>query len=101
MSNVAIVKETLKEHSGIIKQFVEVGYSQEESNYMFELYFSKLEKYMTPEQLSVYSDIISTLEYKKFVETNAHFAASTAYEEFLHDALMQEAKQQGEEIYDA
>ena len=87
------LKENLKNNSGIVTQFVDVGYSREEADFMFEIYFSKLEKHMTPEQLNVYNEVISSEPYKKFVQTNTHFAASSAYDEFLHEALMQENKQ--------
>lgn len=88
------LKENLKNNSGIVTQFVDVGYSQQEAEFMFEMYFSKLQKYMTPEQLAVYDEVISSEPYKKFVQTNTHFAASEAYNEFLHEALMQETKQE-------
>lgn len=88
------LKENLKKYSGIVTQFVDIGYSQEEADFMFEIYFSKLEKHMTPEQLDVYNGVISSEHYKKFVQTNTHFAASSAYDEFLHEALMQENKQE-------
>lgn len=88
------LKENLKKHSGIVAQFIDVGYSQEEAEFMFEMYFSKLQKYMTPEQLAIYDEVISSEPYKKFVQTNTQFAASEAYNEFLHEALMQENKQE-------
>ena len=88
------LKENLKNNSGIVTQFVDVGYSQQEAEFMFEMYFSNLQKYMTPEQLDVYNEVISSEPYKKFVQTNTHFAASSAYDEFLHEALMQENKQE-------
>lgn len=87
------VKEILKEHSGIIKQFIDVGYSQAEAEFMFELYFSKIDKFMTPEQQKVYSDTISSDLYKSFVETKTHLAAASAYDEFLYEALLQENQQ--------
>ena len=88
------LKENLKNNSGIVTQFVDVGYSQQEAEFMFEMYFSNLQKYMTPEQLDVYNEVISSEPYKKFVQTNTHFAASSAYDEFLHEALMLENKQE-------
>lgn len=88
------IKNTIKEHSGIVRQFVDVGYSEQEADFMFDMYYSKLEKFMTPEQLSVYSDVVSSEVYRKFVETNTHFSASSAYDEFLHEALLMETQQQ-------